>query len=179
MRYTYKGIAPNIADNVYIAPGAQVIGDVQIGSGSSLWPNAVVRGDMAPITIGEETNIQDNSTLHVDSGHPLTIGNSVTVGHNAILHGCTIMDHALIGMGAIVLDGAKVGEFALIGAGSLIPPGKEIPPRSLVVGSPGKVVRELSEEEMKHLKQSATVYAEKAQIYRTLVLPNENDQSLS
>jgi carbonic anhydrase/acetyltransferase-like protein (isoleucine patch superfamily) len=173
MRFTYKGITPKIAADVYIAPGAQVIGDVQIGSGSSLWPNAVVRGDMARITIGQQTNIQDNATLHVDSGHPLTIGDSVTIGHNAILHGCTIMDHALIGMGAIVLDGANVGEFALIGAGALVPPGKVIPPRSLAVGSPAKVIRELSDDELNHLKRSATVYAEKAQVYRTQVLPCE------
>lgn len=175
MRFMYKGITPQIAEDVYIAPGAQVIGDVRIGPGSSLWPNAVVRGDMAPITIGERTNIQDNSTLHVDTEHPLTIGNAVTVGHNAILHGCIIRDNALIGMGATVLDGAIIGEFALIGAGALIPPGKEIPPRSLVVGAPGKVVRQLSDEEVNHLQRSADVYAEKAQTYRMHVIPCEKE----
>lgn len=175
MKYTYKGIAPKVAKNVYIAPGAQIIGDTEIGEKSSIWPNAIVRGDMAKITIGRRTNIQDNSTLHVDHGHPLTIGDDVTVGHNAILHGCTIENNALVGMGAIVLDGAKVGEQALIGAGALVPPGKEIPARSLVVGSPCKVVRELKEEELTALKQSPITYAEKAEVYRTQMQPAEDE----
>lgn len=175
MRYTYKGIIPKVHEDVFMGPGSAVVGDVEIGAGSSIWPNAVVRGDMASIKIGQNTNIQDNATLHVDPGHPLTIGDGVTVGHNAILHGCTIANNALIGMGAIVLDGARVGEFALIGAGALVPPGKEIPPRSLAVGSPCKVVRELTEEELSHLRRSATAYAEKAQVYRTQVLPYEGE----
>ncbi|AZR71974.1 gamma carbonic anhydrase family protein [Anoxybacter fermentans] len=175
MKFSYKGYSPKVADDVYIAPGAQVIGDVEIGAGSSIWPNAVVRGDMAKITIGQRTNIQDNCTLHVDDEHPLIIGDDVTVGHNAVLHGCTIGNNALIGMGAIILDGAKIGDQALIGAGTLIPPGKEIPPRSLVVGSPGKVVRELKDEELAALKRSAEVYAKKAQTYRKQVQPYEDE----
>lgn len=164
---SFKGISPKIADDVYIAEGAQIIGDVTIGAQASIWPNAVVRGDMSYIRIGKFTNVQDNATLHVDTEHPLQIGDGVTVGHNAILHGCEIGNNALIGMGAIVLDGAKVGEQSLIGAGALIPPGKEIPPYSLVVGSPGKVKRTLSEAELAGLKKSATTYAKKAEIYKT------------
>ncbi len=167
MKYSYKGITPKVAEDVYISPGVQIIGDVEIGSKSNLWPNAVIRGDMNKITIGQHTNVQDNSTLHVDTDHPLVIGDNVTIGHNAILHGCTIGNTTLIGMGAIVLDGAKIGDEVLIGAGALIPPGKEIPPRCLVVGSPGKVIRELKEEEITALKRSANTYAEKGQIYRT------------
>lgn len=175
MKYTYKGIAPKVAKNVYIAPGAQIIGNTEIDEGSSIWPNAIVRGDMDKIIIGRRTNIQDNSTLHSDTGYPLVIGDDVTIGHNAILHGCTIENNALIGMGAIVLDGAKVGEQALIGAGALVPPGKEIPPQSLVVGSPCKVIRKLSEDELESLKNSATTYAKKAEIYRTQVQPTEEE----
>ena len=164
---SFKGISPKVADDVYIAEGAQIIGDVVIDTQASIWPNAVVRGDMSYIRIGKFTNIQDNATLHVDTEHPLLIGDGVTVGHNAILHGCEIGNNSLIGMGAIVLDGAKVGEQSLIGAGALIPPGKEIPPHSLVVGSPGKVKRTLSEEELAGLKKSAKTYAKKAEIYRS------------
>ncbi len=165
MKFSYQGITPKVAADVFIAQGAQIIGNVEIGQGSSIWPNAVLRGDVARITIGQKTNIQDNSTLHVDSKYSLTIGNEVTIGHNAILHGCTIGDNVLIGMGAIVLDGAKIGDQCLIGAGSLIPPGKEIPPRSLVVGSPGRVKRTLNDTEITALKTSASGYAQKAQIY--------------
>ena len=167
MKIPFKGHMPEVAPDVYIAPGAQVIGDVTIGAQSSIWPNAVVRGDMAKITVGQKTNIQDNATLHVEPDHPLVIGNEVIVGHNAVLHGCTIENNALVGMGAIVLDGTIVGEQSLIGAGALIPPNKVIPPRSLVVGSPGKVIRELTAEELDHLKHAANGYAEIAQIYMT------------
>lgn len=165
MKQSYKEFTPEVAEDVYVAPGAQIIGQVKIGAKSSLWPNAILRGDMAAITIGEKTNVQDNSTLHVDTNHPLKIGNNVTIGHNAILHGCTVEDYALIGMGAIVLDGAKIGEKALIGAGALVTPGTEIPPRSLAVGSPAKVVRELKDEEIANLEKSAETYAKKAETY--------------
>lgn len=166
MKLSYKGIVPKIAEDVYIAPGAQIIGKVEIEKGASVWPNAVIRGDMAEIIIGKQTNIQDNTTLHVDKENPLVIGNQVTIGHNAILHGCTIGDKALIGMGAIILNGAVIGKESLIGAGTLIPPGKEIPPHSLVVGSPGQVKRQLTNEEIAELHKSAETYAHKAQVYQ-------------
>lgn len=175
MKYSYKGHIPEIADDVYIAPGASVIGRVTIGASSSIWPNAVVRGDIATITIGERTNIQDNSTLHVDSDHPLRVGNDVVVGHNAILHGCTIEDNCLIGMGAIVLDGAIIGEGSLIGAGALVAPNKVIPPQSLVMGSPGKVIRELTAEEVEKIQHAAAEYAAKAQEFMTQVLPLDEE----
>lgn len=175
MKYSYKGHIPKIASDVYIGPGASVIGRVTMGAGSSIWPNAVVRGDIAEICIGERTNIQDNSTLHVDSGHPLKVGNDVVVGHNAILHGCTVEDNCLIGMGAIVLDGAIIGERSLIGAGALIAPNKVIPPQSLVMGSPGKVVRNLTEEEVEHIRHAAAEYSAKAQEFMTQVLPIDEE----
>lgn len=166
MKLSFKGIIPKIAADVFIAPGAKIIGNVEIKEGASVWPNAVIRGDMAPITIGKETNIQDNSTLHVDDEHPLIIGDQVTIGHNAILHGCKVGDNALIGMGAIISNGAVIGKESLIGAGTLIPPKKEIPPHSLVVGSPGQVKRKLTSEEIAELKKSAATYAKKAQVYQ-------------
>ena len=140
---TYKGCWPSLADTVYVAPGAFVIGSVAVGEKTSIWFNAVVRGDMDMITIGEECNIQDNATIHTDTGYPVIIGNRVTVGHNSVIHGCSIDDDALVGMGAVVLNGAKVGEGAIVGAGSVVKSGMEIPPYTLAVGSPAKVVKEL------------------------------------
>ncbi len=145
---SYLGYSPSLAADVFIAPGAHVVGRVTIGSGSSIWFNAVLRGDMDEIIVGAETNIQDNATVHVDYDQPVRIGSRVTVGHNAILHGCTLEDEVLVGMGAIILNGAVVGRGSLIAAGSLITPGTVIPPRSLVMGFPAKVVRELTEEQL-------------------------------
>ena len=138
--------APQIDASAWIAPNATVIGDVRLAANASIWWNAVLRGDNDPITIGENTNIQDGSVLHTDEGVPLTIGRDVTVGHMVMLHGCTIGDGSLIGIGAIVLNRAVIGKNCLIGANTLIPEGKVIPDRSLVMGSPGKVVRELTDE---------------------------------
>src|SRR5690554_820310 len=149
----------------FIAHNATVIGSVVLKPRSSIWFNVVVRADNDLIVIGEESNIQDGSVLHTDSGIPLTIGRGVTVGHKAMLHGCTIGDHSLIGINAVVLNGAKIGKHCLIGANTLIPERMEIPDGSLVVGSPGKVKRMLTEPEKKMLEASAAHYVHNAQRY--------------
>lgn len=164
----YKDKNPQIDPSVFVAPGAKIIGDVKIGKDSSIWFNAVLRGDEAPIIIGERCSIQDNSTCHLYEGYPLVIEDDVTVGHNVILHGCTVRKGALIGMGATILDGAEIGEYSIIGANTLIPTGKKIPPRSLVIGSPGKVIRELTEKDFEMLADSVKTYVQKAAEYREL-----------
>jgi carbonic anhydrase/acetyltransferase-like protein (isoleucine patch superfamily) len=164
--FSYKGKTPQLAPTVFLAPGAVVAGDVEIGEQSSIWFNAVVRGDMDIVRIGKRTNVQDNAVLHVDTGEPLHVGDGVTIGHGVVLHGCTIKDGALIGMGATVLNGAVVGEQAIIGAGALVTEGKVIPPRTLAVGVPARVIRELSAEEIAGLEQSAQSYINKVPIYR-------------
>lgn len=162
----YKGVYPQVARDVYIAPGAIVIGDVVIGAKSSIWFYTVVRGDVHFIRIGEETNIQDHSVLHVTTGtFPLHIGNRVTVGHRAVIHGCTIEDECLIGMGSIILDGAKIGRHSVVAAGAVVPPGMEIPERSLVMGIPAKVQKELSEEEIERIIGTAKHYVKLAEEY--------------
>ena len=167
MILTYKNNTPQLAPDVFVADGCHIIGDVQIGAGSSIWFNTVVRGDVHEIRIGEKTNIQDNSVIHVTTGkHGTYVGNEVTAGHRVIIHGCRIEDRALIGMGAVVMDGANIGEEALVGAGSVVTPGTQIPPRVLAVGSPCKVVRDLKEAEIQLLKVSALHYYELAQSYR-------------
>lgn len=163
----YQGKTPRIAASAYIDPSAQVIGDVEIGERSSVWPNAVIRGDVNFIRIGEETNIQDNCVVHVDSGHfPTIVGNRVTVGHGVILHGCTVEDDCVIGIGAIVLNGAKVGRGSIVAAGALVPEGMEIPPNSVVMGVPAKVRREVTEEERKRFEQNCRNYVRYAQTYK-------------
>lgn len=156
----YNTINPNTEKNVFIAQNAVVIGNVKLSENSSVWFNAVVRGDIEEISIGKGTNIQDNSTLHTSAGYPLSIGEYVTVGHNAVLHGCSIRNNCLIGMGAIVLDGAIIGENSLIAAGSIVTPNKNIPPRSLVMGSPAKVIRQLTEAEIISIRNNADSYIE-------------------
>ncbi len=144
----WKNKSPRIPDSAFVAPNATVIGDVEIGEESSIWFQTVVRGDVHWIRIGDYTNIQDGSVLHVTSNvHPLYIGNRVTVGHMACLHGCKIEDSCLIGMGAVILDGAVIGEGSLVAAGALVPPGKVYPPRSLIKGNPAKVAREVTDKE--------------------------------
>ena len=163
---TYKGIRPTIAETVFIADSAQIIGDVQIGEHSSVWFNTVLRGDVYHIRIGEQTNIQDNSVIHVTSERfPTLIGNRVTVGHGVILHGCTVKDHSLIGIGSIILDEAVIGEESLIAAGSLITPGTEIPPRSLVMGSPAKVRRPMTDAEVAGIQENWRHYVELKDVY--------------
>ncbi len=156
----YKGKKPEIGKNVFIAPGAFVIGEAVIGDNASIWFNAVVRADINSIVIGDNTNIQDNSVLHVDNPpHNLVIGRNVTVGHGAVLHACVIEEGCLIGMGATVLSRAVIGAFSIIGANSLVKEGQVIPPNSLAVGSPAKVIREITPEEKEKLLGSAEHYA--------------------
>ena len=162
----YQGISPAINPSTWIAPGATVIGDVEIGEESSVWFGCVVRGDVHRIRIGDRTNIQDLSMLHVthykkpdkSDGHPTIIGNDVTIGHRVMLHGCTIEDACLIGMSATILDGAVIGRESIVGAGALVTGGKVFPPRSLILGSPAKAVRTLSDEEVEELYASAKRY---------------------
>ncbi|WP_395651348.1 gamma carbonic anhydrase family protein [Brevundimonas sp.] len=144
----------------WIAPNAVVLGDVILESGASIWFNAVLRGDTDTLSVGENSNIQDGSILHADEGVPLLIGRDVTVGHKAMLHGCTVGDNSLIGIGAVVLNGAVIGKNCLIGANSLIPEGKVIPDGSLVMGQPGKVVRELTEAQIAGITMSAAHYVQ-------------------
>ena len=159
MLRTHRGKAPQIAPSAYVDPQAVVIGDVVIGEDSSVWPCAVVRGDYNTIRIGARTSIQDGCVLHIESGeYGLFIGDNVTVGHNVILHGCTVESNCLIGMGSIVLNGAKIGTGCIIGAGTLITERVEIPPGSLVLGSPGKVRRAITEAEREHIAVSAQHY---------------------
>jgi Carbonic anhydrases/acetyltransferases, isoleucine patch superfamily len=160
--YQYGKFYPHLAESVYVAPGAKIIGRVEIGEGSSVWYNTVIRADADGVKIGRETNIQDGCTLHEDEGFPLVIGNRVSVGHNVVLHGCTIGDGALVGMGAIVLNGARVGDGAVVGAGALLTQGQEIPAGHLAMGSPAKVVRELSPGEIEGFGQMALRYFRRA-----------------
>lgn len=158
----YQGIEPKIDKCVFVAESADIIGNVTIGKNANIWYNAVLRGDDQCIIIGENTNIQDGSVVHISHDAPTIIGKNVTVGHKALIHGCKIGDNTLIGMGCIVLDNAEVGEYTLLAAGSLVPPGKKIPSGVLAMGSPAKVVRELSEEEKQNLVKSALKYIETA-----------------
>ncbi len=166
MIQSFLDIFPTIPSSVFIAPSADVIGDVVLGEESSVWFGTVIRGDVHYIRIGARTNIQDLSMLHVTRKiHPLVIGNEVTVGHHVTLHGCTVKDRVLVGMGAVILDGAVVGENAMVGAGALVTQGMEIPPGSLVFGNPAKVKRPLKPEELTFLRQSAQNYVDLAGAY--------------
>lgn len=159
MEIQCRGKKPTIAEGVFVADGAKIIGDVVIGSDSSIWFNSVLRGDVAPIHIGSRTNIQDNAVVHGTwNKAAATIGDGVTVGHSAILHGCTIGDNCLIGMGAIVMDLAKIGSNCIVGAGSLVTEGSEFPDGTLILGRPAKAVRPLKPEELAFLPQSAANY---------------------
>jgi carbonic anhydrase/acetyltransferase-like protein (isoleucine patch superfamily) len=149
----------------WVAPTAVLVGKVKLEAGASVWFNTVLRGDNELIHIGENSNVQDGSVMHTDMGFPLTLGKGVTIGHNVMLHGCTVGDYSLIGINAVVLNGAKIGKNCLIGANALIPEGKVIPDGSLVMGSPGKVVRELTEQQIKMLEASAAHYVHNAQRY--------------
>ena len=164
--YPYRDKTPIVADDVFLAPGAHVIGDVEIGAKSSVWFGAVIRGDVFHIRIGSNTNIQDNTVIHVTTDRNATsIGNNVTVGHTAVLHGCTILDGALIGMGAMVMDRAVIGEGALVGAGSLVTEGTEIPPGMLAIGRPARALRPLTPEELQHVRWASDHYADLAREY--------------
>ncbi|AOA06550.1 MULTISPECIES: gamma carbonic anhydrase family protein [Pseudomonas] len=149
----------------WTAPTATLIGKVRLEEGASVWFNAVLRGDNELILIGKHSNVQDGAVMHTDMGYPLTLGTGVTIGHNAMLHGCTVGDYSLIGINAVILNGAKIGKHCIIGANSLIGEGKEIPDGSLVMGSPGKVVRDLTDEQKKLLEASAAHYVKNGQRY--------------
>jgi len=156
---------PQMDSQSWVAPNAMVIGDVRLAKNTSIWWNATLRGDNDPISIGENSNIQDGSVLHTDEGVPLTVGRDVTVGHLVMLHGCTIGDGSLIGIGSVLLNHCVVGRNSIVGAHTLIPEGKVFPERSLIVGSPGKVVRQLSDEEVARLAHSAAHYVANWQRY--------------
>jgi carbonic anhydrase/acetyltransferase-like protein (isoleucine patch superfamily) len=164
--YELDGLIPQLADSAWVADNAQVIGSVVLGEDSSVWFGVTARGDTETLTVGRGSNIQDGSVLHADVGFPLNIGANVTVGHQVMLHGCTIGDGSLIGIGAIVLNGAKIGKNCLVGAGSLVTEGKEFPDGSMIIGSPARVVKSLSPEQMEGLRQSAKHYIANAQRYR-------------
>ncbi len=155
-----------IDPSAYVAPSADVIGQVTIGAGSSVWFGSILRGDTDRIVIGQRTNLQDGCVVHVDAGSPTLIGNGVTVAHRAVVHGCVVEDDVLIGMGAIILTGAHIGRESIIGAGALVTGGTMVPPRSLVLGLPGRVVRQITDEELESVRRTAQRYAESAKQYR-------------
>ena len=157
---------PRIDASAYITDTATVIGNVLIEANASIWFGATLRGDNELITIGENSNIQENTVVHTDVGYPLTVGKNVTVGHQAMLHGCTIGDGSLIGIQAVILNGAKIGKNSLVGAGALVTEGKEFPDNSLIIGSPAKAVRELTSEQITALKASAAHYVQNGQDYK-------------
>ena len=159
-------------DDWFVADNATVVGSVVLMNNASVWFNVVIRGDNDVITVGENSNVQDGSVLHTDPGVPLTIGANVTVGHKVMLHGCSIGDNSLIGINSVILNGAKIGKNCLVGANSLIPEGKEIPDGSLVMGSPGKVVRELSPEQQEALAMSAQSYVNNFKRFKTSMKPD-------
>jgi len=161
----YNGIVPTIGNNVFIAPTAVIIGDVTIGDGASIWFNAVLRGDMAPIRIGANSNIQDNCTVHTDFGKPAIIGDHVTVGHNAVIHGCTIGDGSLVGIGAIVLNDARVGEQTVVAAGAVVKEGSRFGPRQLVAGAPATVKKEMADQPMERFERSSAQYMKLSRTY--------------
>ncbi|MFM1886783.1 MAG: hypothetical protein RL026_1940 [Pseudomonadota bacterium] len=171
MLYEYDGERPQVQGRVYVAPSADVIGRVTLGDGSSVWFGAVLRGDNEWIHVGPGSNVQDACVLHTDPGMPIMIGRDVTVGHAVVLHGCTIGDGALIGNGAIVLDGARIGARCLIAAGALITPNTVVPDDSVVMGSPGKVVRPLSPKDLERITRGNEVYKQKALHYLTALKP--------
>ena len=164
--YELDGITPRVAESAWVAENAQVIGDVQLAPGSSVWFGATLRGDTEPIVVGEGSNIQDGSVLHADVGMPLTIGRRVTVGHQVMLHGCTIGDNSLIGIRSIILNRAVIGRNCLIGAGALVTEGKEIPDGSVVMGEPGRIVRQVTVDEIAHFRHIAEHYVDNFKRYQ-------------
>jgi carbonic anhydrase/acetyltransferase-like protein (isoleucine patch superfamily) len=163
--YNLSGLSPRLGEGAWAAPSADLIGDVRLGARASVWFGAVLRGDNTPLILGEDTNFQDGSVGHSDADFPLTIGARVTVGHQAILHGCTIADDCLIGMGARILNGAVIESECIVGAGALITEGKHFESGSLIVGAPARVVRQVTDQEKQMLRASAAHYAEKAARY--------------
>ncbi|NXY93473.1 gamma carbonic anhydrase family protein [Streptomyces sp. BR123] len=167
------GKSPRIDPTAFTAPTSVVVGDVTLAPGASIWYSAVLRADCGPIVLGADSNVQDNCTLHVDPGFPVTVGERVSIGHNAVVHGCTVEDDCLIGMGATVLNGAVIGAGSLVAAQALVPQGMVVPPGSLVAGVPAKVRRPLTDEEREGLKVNAAMYVELAEQHRAAVTPGE------
>ena len=163
--YQLDTLTPHVAETAWVADSAQVIGNVELAEGASIWFGAILRGDNEPMRIGRNSNVQDGSMLHSDPGSPLTLGENVTVGHQVMLHGCTVGDGSLIGIKAVVLNGAKIGKNCLVGAGSLVTEGKEFPDGSMILGSPAKVVRELTPEQIAGLSRAAQHYVDNAKRY--------------
>jgi carbonic anhydrase/acetyltransferase-like protein (isoleucine patch superfamily) len=163
----YKGIRPTLGARAFVDPSAQVIGAVELGEDASVWMNSVIRGDVNRIRLGARTNVQDNCVLHVTAQHPTVLADDVTVGHSVTLHGCTIEKLCLVGIGAIVLNGAVVGEESIVAAGALVPEGMQVPPRSVVMGAPAKVRREVSEDERAPLRRYAENYVRYKDDYRS------------
>lgn len=157
---------PRVADSAFVAPNATLVGSVVLEEGASVWYGAVLRADNEPITIGPRSNVQDGCAFHVDKGKPVVLGEGVSVGHNAVVHGATVEDHCLIGMGAVVMNGAVVGSESLVAAGALVTEGMQVPPRSLVAGVPAKVRRELTDEEVARLHRNAGIYEEHRELHR-------------
>ena len=167
----YRGVLPRLGQRVYVDPAAQLIGDVELGDDVSLWPMAVVRGDVNRIRIGARSNVQDGSVLHTDPGLKLLIGRGCTIGHQVMLHGCTIGDNSLVGIQSVVLNRAVIGRNSMVGAGSLVPEGKQFPDGVLLMGSPAKVVRELTAPEIQMLQYVSQLYVKNAQRYRGKLRP--------
>lgn len=165
--YRLRDSAPRIAQSAFISNEATVIGDVAVGERSSVWPGAVIRGDNEPITIGASTNVQEAAVLHADPGCPLTIGENVSIGHQAMLHGCTIGDGSLIGIQAVVMNRAVIGKDCLVGAGAIVTEGKKFPDRSLILGAPAKLVREVTERDLEMMRTNAEDYAKRQARYKT------------
>ena len=172
----FNGVMPTVAEDAFIAPGAMVIGDVTIAPGASVWFNAVLRGDIAPIRLGKGSNVQDGSVVHVDEGVPCAIGDHVVIGHGAVVHSAVVEDGALIAMNATVLSNARIGRESIVGANALVPPGKEFPARSLIVGVPGKAVREVSDAEAAETRVNAARYAGYAQQHRAALGPPSSER---
>jgi len=163
--YQLDTLTPRVADTAWVADSAQVIGNVELAEGASIWFGAILRGDNETMRIGRNSNVQDGSMLHSDPGFPLTLGENVTIGHQVMLHGCTVGDGTLIGIKAVVLNGAKIGKNCLVGAGALVTEGKEFPDGSMILGSPAKVVRELSPEQIAGVARAAQHYVDNARRY--------------
>ncbi len=166
MRIALGDKQPEVADGAWVAPNATLAGSVRLAEGASIWYGAVLRADNEPIIVGKDSNVQDNCAFHVDRGKPVTLGEGVSVGHNATVHGATVGDHVLIGMGATVMNGAVIGEESLVAAGALVTEGMEVPPRSLVAGVPAKVRRELTDAEVEKLHENARIYTGHRELHR-------------
>ena len=169
----FNGVTPTLAPDVFVAPGAMVIGDVTIGEGSSVWYNAVLRGDIAPIRIGKGSNVQDGAVLHVDEGVPCVLGDEVVIGHGAVVHSATVGNGAMVAMHATLLSHAKIGDECIVGANALVAEGKEFPARSLIVGVPGKVLRDVTNEQAEAIRENARRYAAYAQKHRAAMSSQE------